>query len=264
MGGSGVAKSRPPPGQCRRKLLSCRLPSSGWLNGPIDNERRPPMTITAEKMAAWCRGILGDNPDVPKLPLEKYLAAIPRLESLADLPSGTPVLVRGDVDAKPGAKVGDGDIRLRSMKDTLDYGRQKGWKQIVSSATSAASRRSRWRRSATGWPKSSAARWASSPTGSIRPRRRSRTTWPPGDPHRRAGQRASCWKTRGSTTSSACSGRPSRPTCPKLADRLAKLANEFAAEGGQGLHPRGLFGRQPRRLERDRAGGHGPRGPGRV
>ncbi len=88
------------------------------------------MTITAEKMAAWCRGILGDNPDVPKLPLEQYLPAIPRLESLA-VPPGTPVLVRGDVDAKPGAKVGDGDIRLRSMKDTLDYGRQKGWKQIV-------------------------------------------------------------------------------------------------------------------------------------
>jgi phosphoglycerate kinase len=89
------------------------------------------MTITADKMAAWCRGILGDNPDVPKLPLENYLEAIPRLESLADVPSGTPVLVRGDVDAKPGPKVGDGDIRLRSMKATLDYGRQKGWKQVI-------------------------------------------------------------------------------------------------------------------------------------
>ena len=89
------------------------------------------MTITADKMAAWCRGILGDNPDVPKLPLENYLEAIPRLDSLADLPSGTPVLVRGNVDAKPGPKVGDGDIRLRSMKATLDYGRQKGWKQII-------------------------------------------------------------------------------------------------------------------------------------
>src|SRR5205085_3424990 len=41
------------------------------------------------------------------------------------------VLVRGDLDAKPGPNVGDGDIRLRSMKDTLDYGRQKGWKQVV-------------------------------------------------------------------------------------------------------------------------------------
>ena len=89
------------------------------------------MAVTSEQMVAWCRGILGDDPGVPKLPVEKYLQNIPRLSALADLPSGTPVLVRGDVDAKPGAKIGDGDIRLRSMKATLDYGRQKGWKQIV-------------------------------------------------------------------------------------------------------------------------------------
>ena len=46
-------------------------------------------------------------------------------------PSGTPVLIRGDVDAKVGAEVGQGDIRLRSMKETLEFGRQKGWKQII-------------------------------------------------------------------------------------------------------------------------------------
>ena len=53
------------------------------------------------------------------------------MDCLGELPSGTPVLVRGDVDAKPGPKVGEGDIRLRSMKDTLEFGRQKGWKQII-------------------------------------------------------------------------------------------------------------------------------------
>jgi phosphoglycerate kinase len=82
-------------------------------------------------MVTWCRAILGDDPGAPKLPVEKYLECIPRLSSLADLPRGTPVLIRGDVDAKPGAKVGEGDIRLRSMKATLDYGRQQGWKQII-------------------------------------------------------------------------------------------------------------------------------------
>jgi phosphoglycerate kinase len=82
-------------------------------------------------MTTWCRGILGADPQVPNLPLEKYLEAIPRLDALADVPGGTPVLVRGDVDAKPGATVGEGDIRLRSMKETLDYGRRKGWKQVI-------------------------------------------------------------------------------------------------------------------------------------
>ena len=35
------------------------------------------MAITAEQMATWCRGILGDDPNVPKQPVEAYLTAIP-------------------------------------------------------------------------------------------------------------------------------------------------------------------------------------------
>ena len=31
----------------------------------------------------------------------------------------------------PGPTLGEGDIRLRSMKDTLKYGQDRGWKQIV-------------------------------------------------------------------------------------------------------------------------------------
>jgi len=89
------------------------------------------MTVTPEYMTTWCRRILGADANYPKLPVEDYLKAIPRLDSLADLPHGTPVLVRGDVDAKPGAKVGEGDIRLRSMLETLRFGREKGWKQII-------------------------------------------------------------------------------------------------------------------------------------
>jgi phosphoglycerate kinase len=65
------------------------------------------------------------------LSLADYLSAIPRLSSLADVKSGTTVLVRGDVDCKPGPQVGEGDIRLQSLRQTLEYGRQRGWKQIV-------------------------------------------------------------------------------------------------------------------------------------
>ncbi len=96
-----------------------------------EKNRRFVMSITTESMAAWCRKLLGADPGSPRLTLEQYLAAIPRMECLGKLPSGTPVLVRGDTDAKPGKTVGEGDIRLRSMKETLAYGQQRGWKQII-------------------------------------------------------------------------------------------------------------------------------------
>ncbi len=89
------------------------------------------MAVTTESMAAWCRKLLAADPKTPRLTLEQYLAGIPRMECLGKLPSGTVVLVRGDVDAKPGPKLGDGDIRLRSMKDTLKFGRERGWKQVI-------------------------------------------------------------------------------------------------------------------------------------
>ena len=88
------------------------------------------MAITAERVLNLSKVLKGFSPR-ENLSLADYLQAIPRLESLSDVPSSTPVLVRGDVDAKVGAEVGQGDIRLRSMKETLDFGRQKGWKQIL-------------------------------------------------------------------------------------------------------------------------------------
>lgn len=89
------------------------------------------MTITAEQMQQWCTDLLAGKAAAPELELADYLDAIGRLDSLADLPSGTPVLIRGDVDAKPGEQIGQGDIRLRSMVDTLQFGRERGWKMIL-------------------------------------------------------------------------------------------------------------------------------------
>src|SRR5438552_2623617 len=86
---------------------------------------------TAKAMEEWIRKLLGAEPAQTRRPLPEFLAAIPRLDSLADVPAGTPVLVRGDLDCKPGKEIGQGDIRLRSMVDTLEYGRQRGWKQIA-------------------------------------------------------------------------------------------------------------------------------------
>lgn len=89
------------------------------------------MPLNVETMQTRLRALLGDPDRRPDWSLEQYLAAIPRLDALADLPQGTRVLVRGDLDAKPGAQVGEGDIRLRSMLDTLKFGRQRGWVQIL-------------------------------------------------------------------------------------------------------------------------------------
>jgi phosphoglycerate kinase len=100
-------------------------------DGRSPRRERVVMSVTASSMLAWCRELLNVDGCRPKRTLMQYLSAIPRLEALSDLPGGTAVLVRGDVDAKPGKTIGEGDVRLRSMNDTLQFGRQKGWKQII-------------------------------------------------------------------------------------------------------------------------------------
>ena len=89
------------------------------------------MEVSTQKMLDWCRTLLNANSAAAKRTLQEYLASIPRLESLSDVPRGTPVLVRGDVDAKPGPQIGDGDERLSSMVDTLKFGISRGWKQVI-------------------------------------------------------------------------------------------------------------------------------------
>ncbi len=88
------------------------------------------MPITEAEMLTWCRRLLGAD-EARHLDLEEYLDGIPRLDALSDLPPGTRVLVRGDVDAKPGANVGEGDVRLRSMQQTLNAGRDRGFVQVI-------------------------------------------------------------------------------------------------------------------------------------
>jgi len=89
------------------------------------------MPVSVESMQTWCRTLLETTSQPSTVSLEQFLADIPTLESLSDVPAGTPVLIRGDLDAKPGEKIGDGDIRLRSLVETLKYGQERQWKQIV-------------------------------------------------------------------------------------------------------------------------------------
>src|SRR5487761_379750 len=89
------------------------------------------MSASTDQVAKLCRALLDPASESPRKTLQEYLCAIPRLDALADVTRGTAVLVRGDVDAKPGAQLGEGDIRLRSMVETLEFGRQRGWIQVV-------------------------------------------------------------------------------------------------------------------------------------
>ena len=75
------------------------------------------MSVTAEQSIPWCQALVDPDQFQPVQPLEAYLRSIPRLSSLADLPSGTPVLIRGDVDAKPGARSAKGTFASARCAD---------------------------------------------------------------------------------------------------------------------------------------------------
>src|SRR3954471_6054412 len=89
------------------------------------------MAVNEKEMQAWCETLLAGRSAAPDLTLSDYIRSIPGVASLEDLPAGAPVLVRGDLDGEPGPHVGDGDIRLRSMVDTLRFGIAHDWKQII-------------------------------------------------------------------------------------------------------------------------------------
>jgi phosphoglycerate kinase len=89
------------------------------------------MAVTEKEMQAWCETLLAGRSAAPDQTLSDYIRAIPGISSLQDLPAGSPVLVRGDLDCKPGPQIGDGDVRLRSMVDTIRFGIAREWKQIV-------------------------------------------------------------------------------------------------------------------------------------
>ena len=63
--------------------------------------------------------------------VDQRLAEIPPIEALGDLPSGTPVWIRADLDvADRDGVIGD-DPRLESLHETLKFGRDKGWRMLL-------------------------------------------------------------------------------------------------------------------------------------
>ena len=88
------------------------------------------MSASQDQVTAWCGQQIEDTKNFP--PLEECLDAIPELSALANLPAGTRVLVRGDTDVvvDDQGKIED-DVRLQSLMETLQFGIQKGWVQIL-------------------------------------------------------------------------------------------------------------------------------------
>lgn len=88
------------------------------------------MSVSVEKMQAWCGKLIEKSLDFPGL--EECLKRIPALDSLADLPAGTKVLVRGDTDVvfdEQGQP--DDDSRLKALVETLRFGVDRGWVQVL-------------------------------------------------------------------------------------------------------------------------------------
>ncbi len=81
------------------------------------------MSITNEQMLSWLRKLLGCDTR-ENITLRDYLQSVPRLESLASIPSGTRCWC-ARYRRQAGAQIGEGDVRCAHMVETLIYGQAK-------------------------------------------------------------------------------------------------------------------------------------------
>src|ERR1035437_2727952 len=88
-------------------------------------------TMDLNSFNEMLRQIISEVDGLNRHPLEDLLAATPRLDELTDVPAGTPVLVRADIDVR----VKDGKVaditRLETCAETLRYCQSRGWITIV-------------------------------------------------------------------------------------------------------------------------------------
>jgi 3-phosphoglycerate kinase len=85
--------------------------------------------LHSETFASALRRAAGFDPDGASI--EERLEQIPSIDALADLPEGTPVWIRADLDVKDHDGVIGDDPRLASLHETLEYGRASGWRMLL-------------------------------------------------------------------------------------------------------------------------------------
>ena len=85
--------------------------------------------LHSETFATALRTAAGFDP--VNASIEERLAQVPTIESLEDLPEGTPVWIRADLDvADHDGVIGD-DPRRASLHETLEVGRKRGWRMLL-------------------------------------------------------------------------------------------------------------------------------------
>ena len=89
------------------------------------------MAISTDEVRAWCEQLLAPAPSFP--PLESCLAEIPTLDDLADVGPGSRVLVRCDGNVTFSSNGVENSARLDSLLETLRFGKERGWVQIIHS-----------------------------------------------------------------------------------------------------------------------------------
>ena len=75
--------------------------------------------------------VFSKGDELNDMPLEHLLDAIPRLDAGVDLPPGTAVLVRMDLDVPLDGEQVTEMSRIESNEVTLNYCRERGWKTIL-------------------------------------------------------------------------------------------------------------------------------------
>ena len=87
--------------------------------------------ISYDKFYQQLYRIFSQDPQLDSIPLEEILDFIPTVDRLKDVPEGTTVLVRVDLDMP----VVDGKVadlsRIKANSPTIKYCSEQGWKVVL-------------------------------------------------------------------------------------------------------------------------------------
>src|SRR5688572_25980437 len=103
--------------------------SEGWSGAPGWRRKGRMPAVTTAAFPTSLLGVLGLAG--PRERLEATLARVAPLEALSDLPRGTAVWIRADLDVEDRDGVIGDDPRLAGLHETLELGRARGWRMLL-------------------------------------------------------------------------------------------------------------------------------------